>query len=94
VHEQAEAAGVSQHVHSSCGQPDPIRVEALEWDLERGLQPVVLPAHNESASPAWDYLLFPRARWGAVPGPIVSQGGAVIGHSSGQLLAAIRRLLR
>jgi hypothetical protein len=45
--------------------------------------------------PTWDYyLLFaPRARWGAVPGPIVSQGGMVIGQS-GQLLAAIRPLLR
>jgi hypothetical protein len=45
--------------------------------------------------PTWDYyLLFaPRARWGAVPGPIVSQGGTVIGQS-GQLLAAIRPLLR
>ena len=45
--------------------------------------------------PTWDYyLLFsPRARWGAVPGPVVSQGGAVIG-STGQLLRAIRPLLR
>jgi hypothetical protein len=46
-------------------------------------------------SPTWDYyLLFsPRAHWGAVPGPVVSQGGTVIG-STGQLLAAIRPLLR
>lgn len=45
--------------------------------------------------PTWDYyLLFPaRARWGAVPGPVVSQGGTVIGQSD-QLLAAIRPLLR
>ena len=45
--------------------------------------------------PTWDYyLLFPpRARWGAGPGPVVSQGGTVIGES-GQLLAAIRPLLR
>ena len=43
----------------------------------------------------WDYyLLFSaRARWDAVPGPVVSQGGPVIG-STGQLLAAIRPLLR
>jgi hypothetical protein len=43
----------------------------------------------------WDYyLLFgPRARWAAVPGPVVSQGGTVIGNS-GQLLAAIQPLLR
>jgi hypothetical protein len=45
--------------------------------------------------PTWDYyLLFPaRARWAAVPQPIVSQGGTVIGDA-GQLLAAIRTLLR
>jgi hypothetical protein len=45
--------------------------------------------------PTWDYyLLFgPRARWGAVPGPLVSQGGPVIGQT-GQLLDAVRPLLR
>ena len=45
--------------------------------------------------PTWDYyLLFSsRARWGTVPGPIVSQGGPVIADS-GQLLAAIGPLLR
>jgi hypothetical protein len=45
--------------------------------------------------PTWDYyLLFSsRARWGAVPGPIVSLGGPVIAQS-GQLLTAIRPLLR
>jgi hypothetical protein len=45
--------------------------------------------------PTWDYyLLFsPSARWGAVPRPVVSQGGTVIG-STGQLLAAIQPLLR
>jgi hypothetical protein len=45
--------------------------------------------------PTWDYymLFSPRARWGAVPGPIVSQGGPVIADSN-QLLAAIRPLLR
>jgi hypothetical protein len=44
--------------------------------------------------PTWDYyLLFgPRARWGSVPGPVVSQGGTVIGDS-GSLLAAIQPLL-
>ena len=44
--------------------------------------------------PTWDYyLLFgPRARWGAVPGPVVSQGGPVIGDT-GSLLAAIHPLL-
>jgi len=45
--------------------------------------------------PTWDYymLFSPRARWDAVPGPVVSQGGTVIGQS-GQLLDAIRSLLR
>lgn len=45
--------------------------------------------------PTWDYyLLFgPRARWGAVPGPVVSQGGPVIGDT-GSLVAAIQPLLR
>ena len=44
--------------------------------------------------PTWDYyLLFPaRARWGATPGPIVSQGGPVIADG-GQLLSAIQPLL-
>ncbi len=50
---------------------------------------------TKQPGPTWDYyMLFPaRARWGAVPGPIVSQGGPVIG-ASGQLLAAINPLLR
>jgi len=44
--------------------------------------------------PTWDYyLLFgAKARWGSVPGPVLSQGGSVIGSSS-QLLSAIRPLL-
>lgn len=44
--------------------------------------------------PTWDYyLLFsPRARWNAVPGPVVSQGGSVIGES-GALLRAIQPFL-
>ena len=44
--------------------------------------------------PTWDYyLLFgPRAHWGAAPGPVVSQGGPVIGDT-GSLLAAIQPLL-
>jgi len=50
---------------------------------------------TQQPGPTWDYyLLFPpRARWGAVPGPVVSQGGPVIGQT-GQLLAAIRPLLK
>ena len=45
--------------------------------------------------PTWDYyLLFSsRARWGAVPGPIVSQGGPVL-VQGGALLSAVRPLLR
>lgn len=50
---------------------------------------------TQQPGPTWDYyLLFgPGARWGAVPGPVLSQGGPVIGVSS-QLLAAIQPLLR
>jgi hypothetical protein len=50
---------------------------------------------THSGGPTWDYyLLFPaRARWGAVPGPIVSQGGPVI-VQGGALLSAVRPLLR
>ena len=45
--------------------------------------------------PTWDYyLLFgPRARWAAVPGPVISQGGPVLGSTS-SLQAAIEPLLR
>ena len=45
--------------------------------------------------PCWDYyLLFSsRARWGAVPGPVVSQGGPVIAQT-GALVGAIKPLLR
>ena len=50
---------------------------------------------TDQPGPTWDYyLLFsPRAHWGAAPGPVVSQGGTVIG-STGQLLTAIRPMLR
>lgn len=46
-------------------------------------------------APTWDYyLLFSsRARWGAVPGPVVSQGGPVVSQT-GALLGAIQPLLR
>ena len=49
---------------------------------------------TKQPGPTWDYyLLFPaQARWGAVPGPIVSQGGPVIANG-GQLLSAIHPLL-
>jgi hypothetical protein len=45
--------------------------------------------------PTWDYyfLFGPRARWGTIPGPVVSQGGPVIA-TSGQLQTAIQPLLR
>jgi hypothetical protein len=50
---------------------------------------------TNQSGPTWDYyLLFsPRARWSAVPGPVVSQGGPVIGVT-GQLQSAIQPLLR
>jgi hypothetical protein len=49
---------------------------------------------THQSGPTWDYyLLFgPAARWGAVPGPVVSQGGPIIA-TSGQLLTAIQPLL-
>ncbi len=53
-------------------------------------------AHVTHASfPTWDYyLLFgPKARWGSVPAPLVSQGGPVVANG-GQLQAALQRLLR
>lgn len=43
----------------------------------------------------WDYyLLFgPRARWNVAPGPVLSQGGPVIGDT-GSLLSAVQPYLR
>ncbi len=45
--------------------------------------------------PTWDYyLLFSsQARWSAVPGPVVSQGGPVIANG-GALQSAVQPLLR
>ena len=45
--------------------------------------------------PTWDYyMLFgPRARWGAAPGPVISQGGPVIGETA-NLVAALRPFLQ
>jgi hypothetical protein len=50
---------------------------------------------TDQPGPTWDYyLLFsPQAQWRAVPGPVVSQGGTVIGDS-GDLLRAIQPFLR
>jgi hypothetical protein len=64
------------------------------WD-RNALSSQWLSAHvTHQLGPTWDYyLLFgANARWGSVPGPVLSQGGTVIG-SSAQLLAAIRPLL-
>jgi hypothetical protein len=55
-----------------------------------------LSAHvTHQLGPTWDYyLLFgANARWGSVPGPVLSQGGPVIAASA-QLLIAIRPILR
>jgi hypothetical protein len=70
------------------------RVTSL-WD-QGAVSSQWLSGHvTHQPGPTWDYyLLFgPRARWRAVPAPVVSQGGPVIAQS-GQLLAAIRPLLR
>jgi hypothetical protein len=64
------------------------------WD-QNAISSSWFSAHlTHQPGPTWDYyLLFgPHARWAAVPGPVVSQGGTVIG-SSAALLAAIDPLL-
>ena len=70
------------------------RVTSL-WD-QNALSSKWFSQHvTNQPGPTWDYymLFSSRARWGAVPSPILSQGGPVIAQS-GQLLAAIRPLLR
>jgi hypothetical protein len=70
------------------------RVTSL-WD-QKALSSQWFSQHvTGQPGPTWDYyLLFPAgARWEAVPGPIVSQGGPVIADGS-QLLSAIHPLLR
>jgi hypothetical protein len=55
-----------------------------------------LSAHvTHQLGPTWDYyLLFgANARWGSVPGLVLSQGGPVIADGA-QLIAAIRPVLR
>jgi len=73
--------------------PDP-RVTYL-WDANAISSNWFSQHVTQRIGPTWDYyLLFgPRARWGARPGPVISQGGPVIG-STGQLQAAIQPLLR
>ena len=69
------------------------RVTSL-WDPD-AVSSQWLSAHvTHQPGPTWDYyLLFPAdARWGAAPGPVLSQGGTVIGTSA-QLMTAIRPLL-
>jgi hypothetical protein len=70
------------------------RVTSL-WDAKATSSQWFSQHVTKFPSPTWDYyMLFgPRARWGAVPGPIVSEGGPVIAASS-NLLAAIRPLLQ
>ncbi len=64
------------------------------WD-QNAISSQWFSAHlTRQPGPTWDYyLLFgPSARWGVVPGPVISQGGTVIG-STAALLAAIEPLL-
>ena len=64
------------------------------WD-QNAISSQWFSAHvTHQPGPTWDYyLLFPpRARWGAAPGPVVSQGGTVIGDT-GALLTAMQPLL-
>jgi hypothetical protein len=69
------------------------RVTSL-WDQDAVSSQWLSEHVTHQPGPTWDYyLLFaPEARWDAVPGPVVSQGGSVIGEGA-QLLAAIRPLL-
>lgn len=73
--------------------PDP-RVTYL-WDAS-ALSSAWFSQHvTHQLGPTWDYyLLFgPRARWGALPGPVISQGGPVV-VNTGRLQTAIQPLLR
>jgi hypothetical protein len=70
------------------------RVTSL-WDAN-AISSAWLSKHvTHQPGPTWDYyLLFgANASWDSTPGPVLSQGGTVIGMSA-QLLAAIRPLLR
>src|SRR5258708_10410328 len=70
------------------------RVTSL-WDGSAISSQWLSPHVTHQPGPTWDYyLLFgATARRCSAPGPVLSRGGPVIG-SSGQLLAAIRPLLR
>ncbi len=69
------------------------RVTSL-WDPNTVASQWLSDHVTHQPGPTWDYyLLFPaNARWRAAPGPVLSQGGTVIGTSS-QLLFAIEPLL-
>jgi len=73
--------------------PDP-RVTYL-WDSDAVSSAWFSQHVTHLPGPTWDYyLLFgPQARWGAVPGPVESQGGPVIADTS-QLQAAIAAIGR
>lgn len=65
------------------------------WD-SNAISSTWLSQHvTHQIGPTWDYyLLFgPRAQWGTIPGPVISQGGPVIA-STGHLQTAIQPLLR
>ena len=84
-------AGTRQAINPSVF-PDP-RVTNV-WD-GKAISSQWLSVHvTHQPFPTWDYyLLFGgNARWGSAPGPVISQGGTVIG-SGAQLLAAIRPVL-
>ncbi len=74
--------------------PDPRVVTSL-WDQNATSSQWFSRHVTHQLGPTWDYyLLFSAtARWGAVPGPVLSQGGPVIAQS-GALLGAVQPLLR
>lgn len=80
-------AAISQEV-----LPDPRVVHF--WDGEAVSSAWFGRNVDKSVGAAWDvyYLYGPDARWSAVPGPLVSSGGTVIGRSS-ELKAAVDPLL-
>jgi hypothetical protein len=81
-----DAAELSQRV-----LPDP-RVLHY-WDEEALTSAWFAEIVEHSSVPAWDvyYLYDPDAKWSAIPEPLVSSGGTIIGQSAA-LADAIRPL--
>ena len=83
-----QAANVSQRV-----LPD--RRVVQYWDGEAVTSDWFAENVEHSFGPAWDvyYLYGPDATWADVPGPLISSGATIIGHSN-ELKDTITPLLR